>query len=143
MNILKSLVLTALLIGSTTIATAQTLTPKQQEREKNKVEVLTMDERNDIQIWFNQEIKKMNLDEDKQEAYEAYYSLYTSRMMRLDDKDKGYTYDEIMVELDKLIDKLNKRMKTILSKKEYSMHLENTNTLFNYIKLKMAKLSQE
>lgn len=137
MKFLKTFIFLSLVLTWSQI-NSQTLSPRAQERENNEVEILTMEERSEIQIWFNQEVEKMKLNQDTREAYEAFYLLYTSKMMRLDDKDQDYTKEEIMKEMETLIAKMNKRMRDILPDKAFDMHIENTNTLFGYVKLKMA-----
>ncbi|WP_412986644.1 hypothetical protein [Pontimicrobium sp. IMCC45349] len=138
MKTIKSLLVVTLMLTGVTI-NSQTLTPQQQERENNKVEILTNEEKWDIQVWFYQEIQKMNLDEETLNQYESYFSMYSSRMTRLDDKDKDYTYTEVIEKLDELVVQLNNKMKEILPQESYKIHEENVTVLMKYIKLKMER----
>jgi hypothetical protein len=138
MKTIKSLIVVTLMLTGVTI-NSQTLTPQQQERENNKVEILTNEEKWDIQVWFYQEIQKMNLDEETLNQYESYFSMYSSRMTRLDDKDKDYTYTEVIEKLDELVVQLNNKMKEILPQESYKIHEENVTVLMKYIKLKMER----
>ncbi|MEC3906793.1 hypothetical protein VOI54_07165 [Tamlana sp. 2201CG12-4] len=116
---------------------AQTLSKKQQERENNEVTLLTQAEKEEIQLWFYQEVQDMNMDEETLAAYESNLLVYTSRMMRLDDKDLGYTQDEIVSKFDDLIKELNKKMEDILPEEQYNIHEFNFKVLSGYVKLRM------
>ena len=113
MKIIKSLMATVLVLTTVNLS-AQNLTAKQQLRENNEVELFTEKEKDEIQLWFNQEIESMNLDEQTLSAYESNLLVYTSKMMRLDDKDNDYTIEEIKSQLDNIVEKLNKKMVNIL-----------------------------
>lgn len=62
MKILKlsSIVIFFFLISSLAVS-AQTLTPAQQEHEKNKVQIFTVNERNNLLNWFAERSKLMDL----------------------------------------------------------------------------------
>ena len=128
-----TLMLTGLFVNS------QTLSPREQERQNNKVEVLTLEERWDLQIWFYQEVQKMNLDQETLENYESNFLMYSSRMTRLNDKDQDNTPEEVVEKLDELVEQMNDTMKTILPSEPYKIHEENVRVLMNYIKLKMER----
>ena len=118
---------------------SQVLSAKAQERENNEIELLTEKEKREIQLWFYQEIQKMNMNEETLSEYESNLLVYTSKMMRLNDKDQDYTYDEIIEKLDILVIKLNNTMSKILSAENCKTHNRNTSGLIHYIKLKMEK----
>lgn len=88
MKTIKSL-LAALLVLTVVGVNAQSLSLKEQELENNETELFTDEEINDIQAWFYQEVQDMEMDEETLALYESNMLVYTSRMMRLDDKDKG------------------------------------------------------
>lgn len=138
MKTIKSLLVITLMLTVLNI-NSQTLTPRQQEIQDNKVEILTNEERWDIQVWFYQEVQSMNLDKETLNKYESYFSMYSSKMTRLDDKDKDYTYEEVLENLDKLVVQLNDKMKEILPQESYEVHEDNVKVLMNYVKLKMEQ----
>lgn len=116
---------------------SQDLNSKQLEKELNKVEVLTLEEQWDIQVWFSREVEKMNLSEEESSLYSSNLLLYTSKMKRLDDYDKDYTYEEILLEMDKLIERLNNKVESFLSSDSFEQHLKTMDTLHDYILKKM------
>jgi hypothetical protein len=131
------LVITLMLTG--VYSNSQTLSPREQERENNEVEILTNEERWDLQVWFYQEVQNMKLDEETLTEYESNFLMYSSRMMRLDDKDQNNTQDEIIEQLDELVEQMNETMKTILPQESYGIHEDNVKILINYVKLKMEQ----
>lgn len=131
------LVITLMLTG--VYSNSQTLSPREQERQNNEVEILTNEERWDLQVWFYQEVQSMNLGKETLEEYESNFLMYSSRMMRLDDKDQDNTQEEIIEKLDELVVQMNETMKTILSQESYDIHEDNVKILINYVKLKMER----
>lgn len=131
------LVITLMLTG--VYSNSQTLSPREQERQNNEVEILTNEERWDLQVWFYQEVQSMNLNKETLEEYESNFLMYSSRMMRLDDKDQDNTQEEIIEKLDELVVQMNETMKTILPQESYNIHEDNVSILINYIKLKMEQ----
>ena len=118
---------------------AQSLSPKAQERENNQVDIFTIEEISELQIWFYERTKLLNLEEQRLEDYEAHLMLYMYRMQRLDDKDKGFTYEEALKELQKLIGKLNSSVQEVLNKDEFMVHEETINKLFDRVKKRMQE----
>lgn len=116
---------------------SQTLTQKEQLRENNEVELLTHKERSEIQMWFHQEVQKMNMTAEKFNEYESNLLVYTSKMMRLNDLDKDFTLDEINNKFDALLLELNSKMNEILNEAEYEIHEQNFKFLSNYVKLRL------
>lgn len=138
MKTIKSILVIMLVLVYTNV-NSQSLSVKAQERENNEVELFTEKEKREIQLWFYQEIQNMNMNEERLSEYESNLLMYTSKMMRLDDKDQDYTYDEIIEKIDILVIKLNKTMSKILTPNNYKTHYKNTSGLIHYVKLKMEK----
>ena len=67
-----------------TSITAQELTEKQKEYQENKVEIFTVEERNNIQNWIQEEFSQMNLSEEKEEQYSTILLSYMGKIQRLD-----------------------------------------------------------
>lgn len=137
MKTIKSL-LVGMLVLTVVSVNAQNLTLKEQERENNEVSLFTDAEKNDIQNWFYQEVQDMALDKETLAEYESNLLVYTSRMMRLDDKDKDYTKDEVLIEFELLLTELNHKMKSILPKEQLKTHEFNFGVLANYVEVKMG-----
>jgi len=118
---------------------AQNLTQKQLEYEKNKVQIFTVKERDNLQIWFNEKVKLMNLSEAKEEKYNNILIFYLVKMGRLDDKDMGNSKEEILQKLDELLLKQDKEIKAILSKEEYEIHLKNYSKMLKSIRNRISE----
>lgn len=131
------LLLLIMLVLTVVNVNSQTLSQKEQQREDNEIALLTEEERSEIQLWFYQEVQKMSMDKETLNDYESNLLVYTSRMMRLNDKDQDYTHNEIINKFDTILDNLNDKMKDILSKEQYEIHEFNFKILANYTKLRM------
>ncbi len=118
---------------------AQSLTQKQLEYEKNKVQIFTVKERDNLQIWFNEKVKLMNLSEAKEEEYNNILIFYLVKMGRLDDKDMGNSKEEILQKLDELLLKQEGEIKAILSKEEYEIHLKNYSKMLKSIRNRISE----
>lgn len=136
MKTIKTL-LVVMLVSTFVGVNGQTLSAKEQERENNEIALFSDEEINDIQIWFYQEVQDMDMDEETLAQYESNLVVYTSRMMRLDDKDKDYTKKEILIEFELLLTELNQKMKSILPKDQFKIHEFNFRVLANYVEVKM------
>ena len=99
--------------------TAQTLTVKQKEYEKNKVQIFTVNERNNLLNWFTERAESMDLSEAKEDEYTGILIFYFVKMGRLDDKDQGNSKEEILQKMDKLTKKQDAEVKKILTKEQY------------------------
>ena len=102
-------------------------------------EIFTSGEKDNIQMWFNDEVDEMNLTEKKEETYIDIVFYYITKMRHLRDKDKGYSKREYLVLLDELLLKQNKEMITFLTDEEYLKHLEIFNTLLKSINNKLKE----
>ncbi|TNJ45191.1 hypothetical protein KFZ70_07275 [Tamlana fucoidanivorans] len=138
MQTLKTLNVLILLLATSFIS-AQNLTPKQQERQENKVYFLTPEERDEIQLWFYQAKQKMNIDADTLAEYEAIVNMYTSKMGRLNDKDVNYSNDEMQEAFENYIERLNASAKELLNDEQYSLHENNAKVYKSYILLRLNK----
>lgn len=139
MKITLIIAITGIILLFSISINAQELTAKQKEYEKNKVEIFTVKERDNLQYWIQQEFAKMNLSEEKEDEYINILISFRAKMGRLVDKDKDYSKEEILQEIDKLISRQNKAVKNILSKEEYDMHLETYDKLLLSIKNRIAE----
>ncbi|MCK5637817.1 MAG: hypothetical protein KAH67_03845 [Flavobacteriaceae bacterium] len=109
------------------------------EYEKNKVQIFTVNERDNLLNWFGDRAKLMNLTETKEDEYTNILIFYFVKMGRLDDKDKGNSKEEIIQKLDVLIKKQNAEIKDILTVDQYKMHLENYGEFMQSIKNRITE----
>ncbi len=139
MKITLIIAITSIILLFSISINAQELTAKQKEYEKNKVEIFTVKERDNLQYWIQQEFAKMNLSEEKEDEYINILISFKAKMGRLVDKDKDYSKEEILQEIDELIIRQNKAIKKILSEEEFEMHLETYDKLLLSIKNRIAE----
>ena len=123
-NKLSFLLVIMVFISSCLSMKGQEMTQKQKEYEENKVEIFTLEERDNIQNWVQEEVEKMGLSEEEISEYNNILLYYLGKIRRFDDKDKGNSKEEILQKLDQLIIKQNADVKEILSEEQYIMHLE-------------------
>ncbi|WP_103072187.1 hypothetical protein [Aquimarina sediminis] len=112
-----------LLIFVTTFG--QTHEEKLLERQKNKVEIFTSGEKDNLQFFFNEQVDKMKLSEDLRDDYYGIILYYTNKMGRIGDRNKGYTEAEKKTKLDAMVIQLNDEVKEILTKEQYQIHKES------------------
>ncbi|WP_282043618.1 hypothetical protein [Winogradskyella flava] len=103
------------------------------DRQNNKVELFSDEENANLQLYFYEKTKEMNLSEEVEEDYYRILLHYVFDMQRIDDKDKDFTKDERKIELEKLVSKMNDKIKTILSTDKYEMHKSNFNTILESV----------
>jgi len=118
---------------------SQNLTEKQKEHEKNKVDIYSADEKDNIQRWFYEETNKLGLSEAKRAEYNRILSDNIFDIRRLNDKDKDYSQTERDTKFDILVKKTNKEVKSILTEEQYIMHLKHFEKLVKDAKLKQLK----
>ena len=108
-------------------------TQKQLDREKNRVEIFSVEERANLQLHFYEKTKEMNLSEEVEEEYYKFLLHYVFDMQRLNDKDKDYTNDEVKLELEKIVTKMNSKIKPVLTEEQYKTHLNNFNDILESV----------
>ncbi len=132
------IVLTFSLILVTTLGFSQKMSQKQKEREQNKVNIHTSKENDNLQRFYAEEVDKMGLSDEKREEYYNILLSHTYDMSRLDDKDKDYTETEITEKFNAVIDKMNIKMKELLTPEQYVMHLETFSKIIYSVNRKRA-----
>jgi uncharacterized membrane-anchored protein YhcB (DUF1043 family) len=106
---------------------------KQIDLEKNKVQIFSDEERANLQLHFYDKTKEMNLSEAAEEDYYRLLLHYVYDMQRLNDKDKDFTNEEVKLELEKLVTKMNSKIQPVLTEAHYQTHLNNFNDLLKSI----------
>ena len=138
-NKLSFLLVIMVFIASCLSMTGQEMTQKQKAYEENKVEIFTLQERDNIQMWVQEEVEKMGLSEEEISEYNNILLYYLGKIRRFDDKDKGNSKEEILQKLDQLIIKQNADVKEILSEEQYKMHLEFYDKMILMMKTRIAE----
>ncbi|WP_346880873.1 hypothetical protein [uncultured Algibacter sp.] len=142
MSPLKSILVLCLILV-TLNGFSQQKTKKQIEREKNKVELYTSEEKDNLQDFYAEEVDKMKLSEEKRDEYYSTLLFYTHSMSRLDDKDKDYTQAEILEKFNKLHFEMNEKMKALLTPEQYVIHLETFNRIIYSVSRKTSVFNQK
>ncbi|MDN3642989.1 hypothetical protein QWY87_09775 [Lutimonas halocynthiae] len=119
--------------------TAQELTEKQKEYQENKVQIFTVEERNNLQNWIQEEFSQMNLSEEKEAQYNTILLSYMGKIQRLDDKDMGNSKEDIIQKMDEMIVNQDKELEKILSPEEFAMHVKIYDQLLLSVKNRIAE----
>jgi hypothetical protein len=122
---------------------AQKLTPKQLEREKNKVEIYTSEERDNLQMAFYKHVKEMNLSEENEEEYYAVFLYYLMKMNRLNDKDKGLSEAQVKEQFQENIDKMNSEIVSLLNDEQKVMHQEYIDKFVYSVNTRLEKVNKK
>lgn len=138
MKSFKELFVLAFLLLTSSSFSQQT-TNKQKESEQRKVNIFTSEEKDNLQVFYTQQVDKMKLSEDKREAYYNILLFHTHQMSRLDDKDKDYTDAEITEKFNSSQDRMNEKMKLLLTPEQYVMHLEAFSKIIYSVNRKRIK----
>ena len=138
-NKLSFLLVLMVFIASSLSMKGQEMTQKQKEYEENKVEIFTLEERDNIQMWVQEEVVKMGLSEEEIGEYNNILLYYLGKLRRFDDKDMGNSKEEILQKLDELIIKQNEDVKEVLNEEQYEMHLEFYDKMVLMMKTRIAE----
>lgn len=126
MKNITTLFIALFFIGINSIYSQNEKSEKQIRRQAAKVDtVFTVEERSKIDVWFNNRVNEMNLTDEVREEYDTTVFSYVYEMSRLNDKDNNYSVDEMHVQFDKIVDRMNADVKQILTKDQYINFLEN------------------
>ncbi len=119
------IVITGLLFITSLSIFSQTQEEKLQERQQNKVEIFTSNEKDNLQVFFEEQVNKMKLTENLRDDYYGIVLYYTNKMGRIGDKNKGYTASEIKTKFDAMVIQLNDEIKEVLTTEQYQIHRES------------------
>jgi len=96
---------------------------KLKERQERRVDTLfSTEERNSLQLWFQDNVKKMNLEQDTKDLYTAIVNSHMYKISRLNDKDSELTVEERKEEVDDILSSMNSKVKPLLSEQGYGIH---------------------
>ena len=94
------------------------------DKKTRAVKIFTPEEKDNLQVWFHDEIKNMNFTEEEKDEYISVMTYYIVKIARLDDKDKDFTKEEFKKELNILVNKQNAELLEILTNEQYAMHTD-------------------
>ncbi|HLV39377.1 hypothetical protein [Xanthomarina sp.] len=126
MKKLQFLLLAGFLLSAGSAFSQNMKSEKELKRQAAKIDtVYTVQERANIEQWFNDRVNEMHLSKEKREDYDTIVYSHIYEMSRLNDLDKDYTIDEIHVRFDGIVDDMNAELKALLTNEQYINHLEN------------------
>ena len=97
---------------------------QQKPKEDVKVQIFTHEERDNLQLWYNEELKRMGLSEEKESQYNSILFYYIAKITRLDDKDQDYTPEEFKTKLNAYLAKQDADLREILTDEQFAIHQE-------------------
>ncbi len=106
------------------ICTIGQIHAQEMSKEERKVQIFTYEEKANLQNWFNEEIKQMELTEERSAQYSAVIVYYVAKIARLDDKDQEFTKEEFKVKLNEYLGKQDKELQEFLSPEQFVIHKE-------------------
>lgn len=100
------------------------LTAQELSKEERKVEIFSSEEKDNLQLWFQDEARRMDLNEEEMSQYSSIIVYYVAKIARLDDKDKGYSPERFKKELNSLLSKQDKELEDLLTPEQFEIHKE-------------------
>ena len=96
----------------------------QQVEEDMKVKIFTHEERDNLQLWYHEQQKRMGLTEEKESQYNSILFYYIAKITRLDDKDQDLSREEFKAKLNEYLDKQDQDLQEILTGEQFAIHKE-------------------
>ena len=93
-------------------------------KEERKVEIFSSEEKDNLQLWFRDEVKRMNLSEEEMSQYSSIIVYYVAKIARLDAKDKDYSAEQFKKELNSLLARQDKELEDLLTAEQLELHEE-------------------
>lgn len=112
------------LLALTIILSCFGVQSQEYDKKTRVVKIFTPEEKDNLQIWFHDEIIKMNFNEEEQDEYFSVINYYIVKIARLDDKDQDLTKEEFKKELNKYLNKQNAELLEILTNEQYEIHTD-------------------
>jgi hypothetical protein len=97
---------------------------QQESKEDLKVKIFTPEERNNLQLWYHEEIQRMGLSEEKESQYNSILIYYIAKISRLDDKDQDLSKAEFEWRLNEYLAKQDNDLREILTDEQFTIHKE-------------------
>lgn len=109
------------------------------DQSANKRQIFSENERTNLQVWYDDQVKRMNFSETETEEYYSVIFSYIAKISRLDDADKDYSDEEFNAELDKLLMSQDAVLKEMLTPEQYVIHCEIYNEFIEIAKRRWVK----
>ena len=100
------------------------ITAQELSKEERKVEIFSSEEKDNLQLWFNDEVKRIDLNEEEMSQYSSIIVYYVAKISRLDDKDKDYSPERFKKELNSLLARQDKDLEDLLTPEQFEIHKE-------------------
>lgn len=97
---------------------------QQDGKEDVKVQIFTHEERDNLQLWYHEEQKRMGLSEEAESQYNSILFYYIAKITRLDDKDQDLPKEAFKAKLNEYLDKQDQDLKEILTGEQFAIHKE-------------------
>jgi len=95
-----------------------------EKKDNDRVEIFTPQEKDNLQMWFHDEIKKMDLTYHQQEEYIHVLVYYMYKIGRLDDTDNWESKEYFQKRLNEYLEKQDAEIQEILSEEQFEIHKE-------------------
>jgi len=106
------------------LAFALTAYAQQESQEDLKVKIFTAQERDNLQLWYHEEVQRMGLSEEKESQYNSILIYYIAKISRLDDKDQELSKAEFERRLNEYLKKQDDDLREILTDEQFTIHKE-------------------
>ena len=116
---MKRIFLTTFWLACTLTAFAQ-----QGSKEDLKVKIFTTEERDNLQLWYHEEVQRMGLSEEIASQYNSILVYYVAKISRLDDKDLDLSKTEFKARLNEYLKKQDDDLREILTDEQFTIHKE-------------------
>ena len=100
------------------------VTAQQGVKEDMKVKIFTTEERDNLQIWYHEEVQRMKLSEETASQYSSILTYYVAKISRLDDKDQDLSKSEFKQRLNEYLKNQDKDLREILTEEQFIIHKE-------------------
>ena len=97
---------------------------QEMSKEERKVQIFTYEEKANLQNWFLEEVKRMELTQETEAQYSSIITYYIAKIARLDDKDQDFTKEEFKTKLNEYLVKQDADLKEILTAEQFVIHKE-------------------
>ena len=106
------------------LACTLTAYAQQESKEDLKVKIFTPEERDNLQLWYHEEAKRMGLSEEKDSQYNSILIYYIAKISRLDYKDQNLSKAEFKARLNEYLRKQDNDLREILTDQQFEIHKE-------------------
>ena len=120
MKYFKLLLVVFLLFSSAPVVMAQDLVAKEEIKP-----IFTDKDKDFLQLWYYEQVLKMDLDEEARYDYLGLLTYYTYKMRRLSHPKYNYTDEEQKMKFREIVQRLDTEMQDYLSEGNYKIHKES------------------